>query len=163
MFCPRCSAQNKTEQKFCRNCGLSLPAVRLALEGKVDEAAATIYKDVDRMAGGAVTFGIFALIALITAFFDRGSAIINLVLGFLIAGPIFYSGLRRALKSVELIAPREASRKQVGASVPPPALEAADDSNAALSAVPDTNEMTPLPAPGSIAEHTTFELKSPGK
>ena len=33
MFCPRCSSQNRLEQKFCRSCGLSLSSVRLAVEG----------------------------------------------------------------------------------------------------------------------------------
>ena len=163
MFCPRCAAQNKPEQKFCRNCGLSLPSVRLALEGKVDEAAATIAKDVDHLVGGAVTFGIFALIALISAFFDRGYAVINLTLGFLIAGPIFYRGLKRAQRAIELIAPSEASQKQIKESPGALALEAADESSVALPAVPDTGKMEHAPAQSSVTEHTTFELKHPGQ
>jgi len=162
MFCPRCAAQNKLEQKFCRNCGLSLPSVRLALEGKVEEASATIAKDVDHLVGGAVTFGIFALIALISAFFDRGNAVINLTLGFLIAGPIFYRGLKRAQRAIELIAPKEASQKQIRETASAPALEAADESAVALPAVPDTGKMEHEPAQSSVTEHTTFELKHPG-
>ncbi len=163
MFCPRCAAQNKSEQKFCRNCGLSLPSIRLALEGKVDEAAATIVKDVDRLAAGAVTFGIFALIALISAFFDRGYAIINLTLGFLIAGPIFFSGLKRTEKAIKLIAPKDSPQKQTNESPGTPALEAADESAVALPAVPDTGKMAHEPAQSSVTEHTTFELKHPGQ
>jgi hypothetical protein len=110
----RCAAQNKSEQKFCRNCGLSLPSVRLALGGKVEEASTTIAGDVDQLVGGAVTFGVFALVALFSALFDRGNTVINLTLGFLIAGPIFYRALRRTQRAVELIAPKGARRNLIG-------------------------------------------------
>lgn len=157
MFCPRCAAQNKPEQKFCRNCGLSLPSVRLALDGKVEEASATIAKDVDQLVGSAATFGIFALIALVSAFFDRAMPIMNLALGFLIAGPMFYRALKRAQRAIELIAPTDTPRKSLDEAAGPPALAPAEDG----TAVPDTGKMAPEPAPGSVTDHTTLELKPP--
>jgi len=42
MFCPRCGTENDLAQKFCRQCGQSLSSVRLVLEGRVDEATATL-------------------------------------------------------------------------------------------------------------------------
>ena len=38
MFCPRCATENNSELKFCRNCGQALASVRLALDGRVDQA-----------------------------------------------------------------------------------------------------------------------------
>ena len=38
MFCPSCATENQPEQKYCRRCGQPLTGVHLALEGRVDEA-----------------------------------------------------------------------------------------------------------------------------
>ncbi len=150
MYCPRCATENRVEQKYCRNCGLSLMSVRLALEGAVDESAGRIAKDVDRLASGAVTLVVFALIALATCFFSEVSAAINLVLGLLIGGPMIWRGMRGAT--------RAAARLAAGA--PAPGLEAPRTNAAALPAVPDTDRIAAPAAP--IAEHTTYELKPPG-
>jgi len=37
MFCPECGSENDVE-RYCRRCGKSLSAVRLALDGRIDEA-----------------------------------------------------------------------------------------------------------------------------
>ena len=45
MFCPQCGAENEKDKSYCRRCGQSLAAVRLALEGRVDEAIKTVEGD----------------------------------------------------------------------------------------------------------------------
>ena len=45
MFCPQCAAENETDKSFCRRCGQPLAAVRLALEGRVDEAIKIVEGD----------------------------------------------------------------------------------------------------------------------
>jgi hypothetical protein len=85
MFCPRCGAQNKPEQKFCRNCGLALSSVRLALDGKIEEAAAELKRSSDNLGPAVWTLGFFILAALGNALFGwEWGAVINLVLGLLI-------------------------------------------------------------------------------
>ncbi|MFN0088138.1 MAG: zinc-ribbon domain-containing protein [Blastocatellia bacterium] len=158
MFCPRCATENRQDQKYCRNCGLSLPSVRSAMEGAVDEAAVSLTKDVDRLSGGATTLAVFALIALATAFFSKESAAINLILGLIIGGPMIYLGMRGATRAIERMGLRP---PESAAPFTPPALEAPRASPAEIPVVPDTGKMAPLAPPGSIAEHTTFELKRP--
>ncbi len=163
MFCPRCSAQNKLEQKYCRQCGLSLPGVRLALEGKIDEAAATIEKDFDKLASGVITFAIFALIALVSSFFSGFNAAINLILGLLIAGPMIYRGLKRLDRAIKLIDPKEQKQKQISEPADHESLSQMAPANAALPPVPDTDPLLSTPPPGSVAEHTTLNLKQTGE
>jgi uncharacterized membrane protein YvbJ len=38
MFCPGCGSENDAEKKYCRQCGKPLSAVRVALDGRIDEA-----------------------------------------------------------------------------------------------------------------------------
>lgn len=38
MLCPRCGTENNLEQSYCRQCGLALSIVRLAVEEHADEA-----------------------------------------------------------------------------------------------------------------------------
>jgi hypothetical protein len=159
MFCPRCSAQNKPDQKFCRHCGLSLPGVRLALEGKIDEASATIEKDFNKLASGVFTLAIFALIALASSFFSGFNAAINLILGLLIAGPMIYIGLKRLERSIKLIDPKEQNQKRISEPADQASPNQAEQANAALTPVPDTDPLLSTPAPGSVAEHTTLNLK----
>ena len=156
MFCPRCGAQNKLEQKFCRNCGQSLPAVKLALEGKVDEAASTIAKDFNTLAGGILTLIIFALIALVSTFFSGFNAGLNLILGLLIAGPIIYKGIKRLERSIKLIDVKTKIQEPEPNKTTTEAVE-----NTMLPPVPETDPLAVSQIPSTVTEHTTLNLKPP--
>jgi zinc ribbon protein len=166
MFCPRCGAQNRLEQKFCRNCGLSLPSVRLALEGKVDEAAVELKQSHENLGPAVGTLGFFILAALGNALFGvEWGAAINLILGALITIGWFHKGFKqmnRVLKTLEG-KEREGSTRPAIASANQPTSQAEPISQAEISlpSVPDTDPILAPPAAGSIAEHTTFELKKP--
>lgn len=159
MFCPKCGAQNKIEQKFCRNCGQSLPAVRMALEGRIDEAVARLEKDFDKLSSGAVTLVIFTIIALAISFFSFDSTTINLIIGLLIAGPMIYKGIRRLKSSIALLDQKELAQVKKDSSPAPTKLEQGDYSNAALPSAPDTDPILQPPTPVSITEETTHKLK----
>src|SRR5262245_16992590 len=166
MFCPRCSAQNRSEQKFCRNCGLSLPSVRLALEGKVDEAAAELKRSSDKLRPAAWTMGFFILAALGNAVFgSEWGAVINLVLGALITSGWFYKGFKQMDRVLNTLEGKELGQSvdSAIASTNKSISQAEPTSQAEFSllAVPDTDPLLAPPAAGSIAEHTTFELKKP--
>jgi hypothetical protein len=157
MFCARCAAQNKPEQKFCRNCGLSLQSVRLALEGKIDEAAAELKRSSDNLGPAVGTLGFFILAALINFFLWDWGVLINLILGVLITIGWF----RKGFKQMESVLKTLEGKEQPSAT---PALAAQDQSSQAdsqpessLPPVPDTDPLMP----GSIAEHTTLGLKQP--
>ncbi|MGH9834101.1 MAG: zinc ribbon domain-containing protein [Blastocatellia bacterium] len=164
MFCPRCATQNKSDQKFCRGCGLSLPAVRLALEGKVDEAAAELKRSSDNLGGGVGTMGFFVLAAAINAFLWDWGVLINLLLGVLITIRWFHRGFKqmeRVMKTLEGKEQQTAPPAIAPAGQPNQQVEPMPQSELSLSSVPDTDPILAPPAPGSVAEHTTFELKQP--
>lgn len=160
MFCPKCGAQNKIEQKFCRNCGQSLPAVRMAEEERIDEAVATLEKDFDKLSTGAVTLLIFAIIALAISFFTRfDSTTINLILGLLIAGPMIYRGMKRLDRSIKLLDPGHQSQEK---SLPHSAQNRLDQPHSDLDEspeVPDTDPMLLHPGSISVTEESTQLLK----
>ncbi len=157
MFCPKCGAQNRTDQKFCRNCGQSLPAVRLALEGKVDEAVAELKQAVEKLGSGLFTLSIFILLALINYFLWDEGMLINLLLGVIITGRWIYRALDKADKARKLLELQEKPKDPTQQS----AFEAPDRANAALQPVPDTDPNLSSSVPDSVIEHTTLKLKEP--
>jgi len=164
MFCPRCATQNKPDQKFCRGCGLSLSSVRLALEGKVDEAAAELKRSSDNLGGAVGTMGFFVLAAAINAFLWDWGVLINLILGVLITIRWFHRGFKqmeRVMKTLEGKEQPTASPAIAPASQPNSQVEPMPQSELSLPPVPDTDPILAPPPPGSVAEHTTFELKQP--
>ncbi len=162
MFCPRCSAQNKQEQKFCRNCGLSLPSVRLALEGKIDKAAAELNQSYNNLGNAVGTLGFFIIGALINFFLWDWGVLINLVLGVLITIGWFRKGFKqveRVLKTLQGKEQEQGAGPAIASTTQPASqVEPTSQAELALPAVPDTDPILTPPAPGSIAEHTTFEL-----
>ena len=154
MYCPRCSTQNNPELRYCRQCGLPLAHVRFALESRIDEVLEKYKKGQDKIGAGLVTIGIFFLIGLGNLLF--GSALgfaVNLILGILIALPIITIGFKHFNRVNRLL--------EIEGKTDAPAI--GEKSAVQLPAAPDTDRSLQMSNPGSVTEHTTFELKEPEK
>src|SRR5687767_8843399 len=157
MYCPKCSAQNEPEQKYCPHCGLTLAPVRLALDGRAEEAIAKFQRGKKSIYGSAMTLGIWSGCALINTLLIPSPwnvyvAGVNVALGLLIAVPMGVTGYAR-LSRAERVLDRKGNRGN--------ALE--DQSRHSQLPVPKASTTNPLfssaPAPGSVTEHTTRNLK----
>lgn len=66
MFCPNCGANNSTEQKFCRACGLNLEQTALSLLEQIPSAESAELlkrqKNLDKF--GSIAFGGFGIVLL---------------------------------------------------------------------------------------------------
>jgi uncharacterized membrane protein YvbJ len=158
MFCPRCATENKNEQRYCRQCGLTLPAVRLALEGRVDEAIQKYKKSETILGWGFVLLLIGALNAGVNAFFSAWqSAIFSGAIGFVIGVVLILMGLSRMGRARKMLDPPE---KQIE-----PDAAAIDESRQADAALPPasiTEEIIQTPARRhSVIDNTTINLKRP--
>ncbi len=160
MFCPQCGASNDRDQKFCRQCGQALTAVRLAIEGRVDEALEKLRKGEDSLASGAINLAIFSSIALVMSvvatFFNAfGSGpwpMINIAIGLAIGLPLAIRGIRRL----------ERARKILEAEDQKNRAELTDRAKVRLPEAPNTAPTAlPRTTPASVTEHTTYELEPP--
>lgn len=159
MYCPKCSAQNETEQKYCRRCGLPLTIARLALEGRVDEALAQYKKGGDSLSFSTILLAICLFGALINLFLIPGpwngyAVVANSILGLVIALPLIITGLVRLSRAKRLLSsedqtPRlkKAESHQTAALLPPATVTDPVLSRASI--------------PSSVTEQTTLNLKTP--
>lgn len=156
MFCPRCATENKLEQRYCRQCGLTLPAIRLALDGQVDEAIQKYKKSETLLDWGYILLLIGGLNAVINAFFHAWQpAIFSGALGFLVGMTLITIGLSRMGKANKLLNPPE---KKVEPETH--ALNQSDYAATTLPPAPITEEIRQTPAPPpSVIENTTVKLK----
>ena len=156
MFCPRCATENKQEQKYCRQCGLTLPAVRLALEGRVDEAILKYKKSETMLSWGFVVLLIGGLNAGANAFFNAWqSAVFSGAFGFLAGIILIVLGLTRMGRARKILDPPE---KKIEPDAP--AIDESRHADAALPPASITEELIQTPArPHSIVENTTISLK----
>ena len=146
MYCPKCGVENESGQGFCRGCGLSLPAVRLAAEGRVEEALAKLSKGAGSISGGALIFVIGLLNALVNGYFAAWqSAVFSALVGSAVGVPLVAAGLARVGRAKRLLSPEEDSKELAGAGRA------------------TTDALNPGPTgPGSVTEHTTLKLDSRG-
>lgn len=98
MFCPQCGCENDAQKNFCRKCGQPLAAVRLAMDGRVDEAAKSLDGEQRVWPYRARTgLGIFLILVAISTVFTAGKfgfsnvqsaavVLILIVLWFLLLG-----------------------------------------------------------------------------
>ena len=159
MYCPKCSAQNEGEPKYCRRCGLPLTTVQLALEGRADELIAKYKKGRGAISGGVIAPSLACIGALINIFSIPGPwsfylATLNLVLGILIALPMIIIGYRRLWQADRLLSAKEPSRPMIE--------EQSEQIDGSLPAAPVTDPLLsrPLP-PSSVTEQTTLNLRLP--
>jgi hypothetical protein len=144
MFCPKCGAENDSAQGFCRRCGLSLPAVRLASEGRVEEALAGLGKGSGNLSGGALILVIGLLNALANGYFAAWqSALVSALAGAGVGVPLIAAGMLRVRRAKRLLDPKE-ERKTL-------------DDAAPAAALPEAA------ARESVTEHTTLKLDPPGR
>ena len=155
MFCPRCGAENGSAQAFCRRCGLALHAVRLASEGRVEDALARLKKGSGNLSGGALILIIALLNALANGYFAAWpSALISVLAGSAVGVPLMAAGMVRVKRARRLLNPDD-EPKPLAEGDPTPSLPEASTE--------------PIPAPAaeasardSVTEHTTLKLKTPG-
>lgn len=159
MFCPRCATENKPEQRYCRHCGLALPAVRLAIEGHVDEAIKKYKNSEDAFGCAFMLLLIGGVSAGISVYFNAWPiAIIGGALGFLLSLILIGVAMSRIGKANKLLSPQEKKNEQDA-----PALnQAAHAAGAPLPPAPITEELKARPLrPLSVIEDTTLKLKRP--
>jgi hypothetical protein len=159
MFCPQCSAQNDGQQKFCRQCGLPLTAVRLAFEGRTEEALERSRKGKSYFVGAGLTLALCTLAALLNIFLASMPwalylVIANLVVGLAVAVPTAIAGYLNLSRAERALNPANQSGRRVE---PGP-----QSSNSALppAQVTDPVFSGSLP-PGSVTEQTTLNLRRP--
>ena len=156
MFCPRCATENKKEQRYCRQCGLTLTNIRLALDGRVDEAIQKYKKSETTLDWGFVILLIGGLNAGINAFFHAWQpAIFSGVIGFVVGITLILIGLSRMGHASKILNPAE---KKIEPETP--ALNQSEYAATALPPAPITEEIKQTPAPpSSVIENTTIKLK----
>ena len=159
MYCPKCSATNETGQKYCRQCGLPLTTLQLAIDGRVDEALAQYKKGGGSLFGGTVALALCLLGALINMFLIPGPwngyvAVANLIIGLVIALPMIIAGHVRLSRASHLLSSAEQS---------PGLIKPESPATAELfpPATLTEGQLPRLPMPGSVTEGTTLNLKSP--
>jgi zinc ribbon protein len=159
MYCPECSAQNETGQKYCRRCGLPLTVIQLAIEGRVDEALAKYRKGVASLSRGTFILALCLFAALINMFLIPGpwngyAVVANSIVGLVIAVPMIIAGRVRLSRARHVLS----SEDQAHHLIEPEAGRTAALSP--LGAITDPL-VSQIPIPGSVTEQTTLNLKSP--
>ena len=173
MYCPNCATQTSVDQKFCRNCGMSLALVSQAMSSqallagsarKVPDATGDDILQEDRKSklmrrGFVLLFAGLVFCILMGVGGDEVQRV-NISLGHLMnslaglgaaallagVGMIVYAGLLPSLKVRQQARPR---------SLAPPAA-AINHPGVTLT----TASMEPDAQPASITEHTTYTLDS---
>jgi uncharacterized membrane protein YqaE (UPF0057 family) len=158
MFCPRCSAENNLEQKYCRQCELQLTAARIALHGGVDEALARYWSGEGLLAGGSIFLILSVLVAFANIFLNSGpwnyAVIINLLIGLVVTLPMITIGmvrLRRARRALQL----KDEQGQLASDHPQ------GEKTLAASTHPTDRLLSAVEVPNSITEGTTRHLTTP--
>ena len=156
MFCPRCNTQNESEQKYCRQCGLPLGSIRVALEGHAEEAFSKYQKGGGALSAGAITLIVCVLIALLNSFLSSEprnyGALINLLIGLLVALPLIITGLVRLSRAERLLKGKDLAIPLIRGQTDEPEL-----------LPPASHKIDPLAesmsAQNSVTEQTTLKLK----
>lgn len=152
MFCPKCGTRNLIEQKYCRACGHHLTAHIDALEGRVDDANTYLSKGSRFVAIGLIVVGVAKLNILANFFLggDRSGVILNILILLLVAVPLITFGFIRIGQAKHALALKEKAGDKAVTATDLDQLPAAADTDRSISI-------------SSVTEHTTLELKEPGR
>ena len=158
MYCPRCSAENDLKQKYCRQCGLQLGPVQLALHGGMEEALTKHKVGEWLLAGGSIFLVLSVLAAFANIFLNSGpwnyGVIINLLIGLIVTVPMITIGmvrLRRARRALQL----KDEQGQLASD------HSQGEKTLAASAHPADRLLSAVEVPDSITEGTTRLLTTP--
>jgi hypothetical protein len=154
MYCPKCGIENQLEQKYCRGCGHQLAGHRVVLEGNFEEAVANLKKGAAITAAGILVAGICKLNILLNWFAPNAGnvgVVVNIIIALTIALPLLLVGIRRLVRAASLLSPKEKSKTQP--------LEESDVATIEMNTAPVAGAIAP--APVSVTEHTTLNLKEP--
>ena len=155
MFCPKCAAENDPRQAYCRQCGLALADVGLALQGAATESLTKLKSGSQLMNGGIATLASFMLIAVFIMLisitqghpFLMAIAMLNALLGALIGLPLVIIGKTRVAKATRLLSGEEPSQAM-----------ASQRETQSLNTGPES-EIKRLPPVDSVTEDTTLNLR----
>jgi len=157
MFCPRCATENELAKAYCRQCGLGLSDLRLALDGVPTESLNKLRSGAHLMNGGIGTLAVFMLIAVIISLLGvtQGHpvliaiAMLNAVLGALIGLPLVVAGKVYISQASRLLSSKD-SKQSIDS-------ERIQSLNAGYES---TSNRLP---PASVTEHTTLHLNNRGQ
>ncbi len=152
MFCPRCAAENELGQAYCRQCGLGLADVALALNGAATESVTKLKSGSHLMNGGIAVLTSFMLVAVMITIisitqghpFLLAIAMLNAVLGALVGLPLVIVGKIRVTQASRLLSGEESGKAH------------RDIQYLNANAGKEVNRLTP---PGSVTDRTTLDLK----
>ena len=152
MFCPQCSAQNESKQRYCRQCGQLLSTVHLALEGRADEAIMRFKQARNSLNYGLSFLGMFILIGLFTFLLGGVVPYAVLAIGFAVCLPSILKGIMLLRRVSHLLGVTEDTsslmiERPMRSAIESPAIRTTDPMDL-RSQVPD-----------SVAAHTTLDLK----
>lgn len=161
MFCPNCGANNLTEQKFCRSCGLNIEEVAASLLRQIPtaESSAIMRKQMEWEMFGKLAWSGFllgaslVLISILYLIFDR----------FIISGTNIFFGVIFVLflvfgVSMIVYIYKSQQLKQIAAANPPTRM--ADQLNAATTGkLADGGSFEPV---SSVTEDSTALLPAEG-
>lgn len=156
MFCPLCNTENEAGRGYCRQCGLSLGGVRLAVSGRAGEALSRYKKGGGVLSAGAVVLAVCVLIAVLNFFLSSEprnyGTLINLLVGLIVALPMIIIGMARLSRAGTLLKDDGATTGQIKGRAGEPA-----------SLPPETRRIAPLAesssAGNTVTEQTTLKLK----
>lgn len=158
MFCPLCNTENEAGRGYCRQCGLSLGGVSLAVSGRAGEALSRYKKGAGALSAGALVLVICVTIAVLNFFLSSEprnyGTLINLLVGLVVALPMIIVGTARVSRAGALLK----DDKDDGATHQ---IRGRADEPASLP--PGTRKLDPLAespsAANTVTEQTTLKLR----
>ena len=165
MFCPRCSAQNSDDTKFCRACGTNLATVSLVLSDPqqlssvVAEKVASISlakrrAAISNLIHGTGWIGASTIVGVALGVFSNTNDWIFVWLG--LASWMACWGIIQWSQGINKFVEARSLQRELGVTTEQPARPGTDElgkgESPALPEVPTTNK---LARPSSVTEHTT--------